>query len=710
MFKVKKLTFLLTASFTLFCATNCGPKGQNYRINFSTNHVAFENKPTTINSSNDFVTPVHPTRSGYLLSESNFSIKVNDNNIQSGDATWHYSDNKLIIFKQTITGDIDVSTKLLFVNYSYDEKISPIGTLPTTINEKDFNVKFAVENGYGLKTDIDMNGKFDEYCVRKVSSTNNTNVYSIFIENKYIINDFEINLVAAEGELTLSRKKVELVNYDTINVYCYDPYGKEITASYSEIDKDKYKITKNAQDNNEFTIDSEGDDFVNNSIVTFKNNLNVTAELAVTIRHPNNVSEALNAVTLGFVRGNTNFDVTFGYDNNELSSDFINHLEIITNMQGSNGIHAYPYNRGRNQKNRFYLSNMPAHGLQYAYGTDQHQYYYRPVASANYLIRKSEMEKRIQGSPLPIDQLNKSIKVYTSEELYWAVEHGYIPLVNHLPASSSVVRVYESARSACLNEVNDKMSNFEKARQLFDYLENKITYDYDAANATDSYPTWLKYPAYFLEGVFLHDGLAVCDGFSKAYVLLGGIERVPIIRSSGFCNIKGETSGHAWNYVQIDDLWYLTCPTWAQIPIDKSVTNIYHRNFAIYNYGSFLTSCNYFSNYGMPFTDDNFPEIVRETTPYYSNLYEIDDFKYESKSYNFYIDSKDKMLAVFNKCHDCIAETQNFVVILKIKDMNSFYNSATKAGWFFDAYRESKMKKSGVILVSADVNMAYIAF
>lgn len=208
------------------------------------------------------------------------------------------------------------------------------------------------------------------------------------------------------------------------------------------------------------------------------------------------------------------------------------------------------------------------------------------------------------------------------------------------------------ARQICIDQVSPEEDNFYKFRQLYDYLNSTTYYDHHVVTLKDN---WWTHMAYFLEGVFLDDGKAVCDGFSKAYALFCGIEGLPCFRSYGFYEDKEDGwQGHAWNYVQLDNRWYLVCPTWSKMDLNKNSTNeviryvtneFYgHKNISIINYESFLTSKNYFTNQGSPFTDLAFSNIEKSSTPYTKYIL--------SKDGPYHLDSdakKEKIIDVLKK-------------------------------------------------------------
>jgi hypothetical protein len=101
------------------------------------------------------------------------------------------------------------------------------------------------------------------------------------------------------------------------------------------------------------------------------------------------------------------------------------------------------------------------------------------------------------------------------------------------------------------------MTNYEKTLAIFEYLVDRVDYDYDAFDApfTDGSNDNV---CYYLEGVFEYNR-AVCDGKSKAFVLLCRMEGIEALRDWGDSYSGG--AGHAWNYVKLDGKWYMVDTT-----------------------------------------------------------------------------------------------------------------------------------------------------
>ena len=170
------------------------------------------------------------------------------------------------------------------------------------------------------------------------------------------------------------------------------------------------------------------------------------------------------------------------------------------------------------------------------------------------------------------DKYDKKLNVENSEQLYYAVQNGYRPIV----ASGSIAeKIYGKGKKILRRILEPNMSEFQKAKQIFNYLTTEIQYDY--AVLKDAHAGNIEPYAYYLEGVFLTQS-AVCDGRSKAYVLLlamAGIESKRVTAKDD------EGNGHAYNYVKINSKWYLSCTTYGQVNDNTNQLNL--NNSLIYS-------------------------------------------------------------------------------------------------------------------------------
>lgn len=186
-----------------------------------------------------------------------------------------------------------------------------------------------------------------------------------------------------------------------------------------------------------------------------------------------------------------------------------------------------------------------------------------------------------------IDSVKETMSVSTSNMLYKAVAWGYKPVFMGLQADN-LKQIYDNAKDALSYIVSDEMSEYEKVHAIYDYIIYNVRYDHDCANAEDKYVSGnlslnekMKYYGYYLEGIFLNkfykkDMHAVCDGKSKAFVLMCGIEGITAVRISGEASSDGKNfGGHAWNKVLLDlngtgdKEWYFVDTTWGDVGDDS---------------------------------------------------------------------------------------------------------------------------------------------
>lgn len=197
-----------------------------------------------------------------------------------------------------------------------------------------------------------------------------------------------------------------------------------------------------------------------------------------------------------------------------------------------------------------------------------------------------------------IDGVKETMSVSTSNMLYKAVAWGYKPVFMGSQAEN-LKQIYDNAKDALSYIVSDEMSEYEKVHAIYDYIIYNVRYDHDCANAEDKYVSGnlslnekMKYYGYYLEGIFLNkfykkDMHAVCDGKSKAFVLMCGIEGITAVRISGKASSDGKNfGGHAWNKVLLDlngtgdKEWYFVDTTWGDVG-DNSKEFLSHAYFLL---------------------------------------------------------------------------------------------------------------------------------
>lgn len=155
------------------------------------------------------------------------------------------------------------------------------------------------------------------------------------------------------------------------------------------------------------------------------------------------------------------------------------------------------------------------------------------------------------------ERLN-TINVTTSDQLFFAFEHGYKPIVE---ANSPAQKMLNKAKNVARRIMDDTMTDLQKVKAIYSYLVSNVAYDYGIVNLTSANRlAFSKCSSYYMEGVFDY-GVAVCDGISKAFCVLTGLEDIKCVRVT--------STNHAWNKVYIDvngngqKAWFGTDATWG---------------------------------------------------------------------------------------------------------------------------------------------------
>lgn len=119
--------------------------------------------------------------------------------------------------------------------------------------------------------------------------------------------------------------------------------------------------------------------------------------------------------------------------------------------------------------------------------------------------------------------------------------------VNDLPDSHYVAK----------DITTDNMSDFDKVLTIHDWIINKTKYDTRIYSSEE-----VPWSSYRSEGVFKY-GVAVCDGYSKAFQELAELAGLTVNRVTGTAvNNSGITETHSWNQVKVDGKWYNIDVTW----------------------------------------------------------------------------------------------------------------------------------------------------
>lgn len=162
---------------------------------------------------------------------------------------------------------------------------------------------------------------------------------------------------------------------------------------------------------------------------------------------------------------------------------------------------------------------------------------YEPVAMSAVVGALSEEDYRDRVEEL------YSIVVYDRKKPVFAPDDPVEPIYN---AAVGVLDTY------VLNDWHKGTEQIRIIHTVHDWLAYTIKYDMELYREFQSGNAVIESnPAFDIDGVFLN-GLAVCDGLSRAFNFLCAIENIESLRVTGsYASVP-----HAWNKVKLDGKWY----------------------------------------------------------------------------------------------------------------------------------------------------------
>lgn len=284
-----------------------------------------------------------------------------------------------------------------------------------------------------------------------------------------------------------------------------------------------------------------------------------------------------------------------------------------------------------------------------------------------------------------INNVDKSIEVDNTNQLVFALESGLKPLPK---SGSAAERIYENAKSVLRKIVNDDMTDLDKARAIYEWLILNVRYDNAAASSFTG--DWRKYNSWYAEGVF-DSRIAVCDGISKAYLIMCRIENIACIRVTG----TSRGVGHAWNKIYVDGNW------WG---VDATHGDLHVSGEEYPTYTSFMFTDDYKRANGCTFTT----ESGKETASKSINVYE--QIKIGGNGgFDLYINSReefDKLVAYVksytqnNEYYTGVTNNSYFTIEFAVDD---------SLGWS-TSYICSKIGKNLYVHNTADGGISVYAF
>lgn len=265
---------------------------------------------------------------------------------------------------------------------------------------------------------------------------------------------------------------------------------------------------------------------------------------------------------------------------------------------------------------------------------------YQPAATvkqATAFLRYSEVENKRDS--LPIDEKTETMNVANSNDLYRVVSNGFKPVFAADESGQKLQALYNKARKVLIDYVSEDMTDVEKVAAIYDWIVNEVDYDYAVASLGTGSGT-SGYNAFYLEGVF-DDNRAVCDGKSKAFALLCGMENIKAIRVSGYANkniaavpdSEKAAYGHAWNKVLVDANndgereWYVVDTTWGDVEVGGTSGRTEYLNYGYFLVTDEAVATSHQAKIATPKADTEY------------NVYKNTFFTYNGETYDFYIES-----------------------------------------------------------------------
>lgn len=307
-----------------------------------------------------------------------------------------------------------------------------------------------------------------------------------------------------------------------------------------------------------------------------------------------------------------------------------------------------------------------------------------------------------------IDGVKETMSVSTSNMLYKAVAWGYKPVFMGSQAEN-LQQIYDNAKDALSYIVSDEMSEYEKVHAIYDYIIYNVRYDHDCANAEDKYVSGnlslnekMKYYGYYLEGIFLDkfykkDMHAVCDGKSKAFVLMCGIEGITAVRISGEASSDGKNfGGHAWNKVLLDlngtgdKEWYFVDTTWGDVGDDS-------KEFLSHAY--FLLSDDEVKNTHVEKTGHDYPKAEGKFDYYAHETYTSSGTEYNYVITNKNLAAQQMARALKTLPKSTIVEFEFAFSLTKDTAKNYAKEAMQKAGRGFEGYSYAIIRSNVLVIM-----------
>lgn len=192
----------------------------------------------------------------------------------------------------------------------------------------------------------------------------------------------------------------------------------------------------------------------------------------------------------------------------------------------------------------------------------------------------SSLLSQNNGEKLLGDYYQTAIEAYTYDNpdvFYIEFSKLYLNIETTTRGSKKTYRVFINAGNQT-NYLTDEFSSKEKIDEAVSKIENirayfvqntktdaykniKLAHDY-LVESIDYDKTISQSNIYDIYGAFINKK-SVCEGYAKAFKYLMDSMDVPCVIVAGKAtNSEGNSESHAWNYVEVNNIWYAVDCTW----------------------------------------------------------------------------------------------------------------------------------------------------
>jgi hypothetical protein len=180
-------------------------------------------------------------------------------------------------------------------------------------------------------------------------------------------------------------------------------------------------------------------------------------------------------------------------------------------------------------------------------------------------------------------QFSKTATVWNSQQLWYALEQGYIP--NCVPGSTAE-DILNKTKAILREIIKEGMSDEEKIFTIYNWFGKNVQYDplyldYNYSSDSTNLPNEIisACNSLFIEGT-IYDRLAVCIGYSKTYLLMLRIEgiesRIEISKygRSGNYIDSIATNFHSYVFIKLNNCWYYSDASFSSAGQNKEYVSI----------------------------------------------------------------------------------------------------------------------------------------